>query len=265
MNNMSFAGFSYTYNRDDVATSKLNISHCHDSYEILYVVSGKGRYLIEGAEFALRPRTLVFIRPYQYHCVELESDTPYERYVINFTSAAAYSDVSHIIEQLSDNTSNDSGNFYSTEALSSAVIGVFDRFSLADMLDAGDREIFAKTLLSELLMMLSVSGNEKIQNNDIELGARVIKFINDSPDKNISLDDLTKQFFVSKYYLCRSFKKHNGVSIHAYITMKRVTLAKQLIEAGETASGAAYKVGFGDYSAFYRAYVKVIGKPPTSK
>ena len=41
-------------------------------------------------------------------------------------------------------------------------------------------------------------------------------------------------------------------------------LAKQLIEQGETASGAAYKVGFGDYSAFYRAYVKVVGKAPTA-
>jgi AraC-like DNA-binding protein len=39
--------------------------------------------------------------------------------------------------------------------------------------------------------------------------------------------------------------------------------AKQLIESGETASGAAYKVGFGDYSAFYRAYVRIIGKAPT--
>jgi AraC-like DNA-binding protein len=41
--------------------------------------------------------------------------------------------------------------------------------------------------------------------------------------------------------------------------------AKQLIESGETASGAAYKVGFGDYSAFYRAYVKILGAPPTSE
>ena len=36
-----------------------------------------------------------------------------------------------------------------------------------------------------------------------------------------------------------------------------------MIEGGESASGAAYKVGFGDYSAFYRAYVKIVGKSPT--
>ena len=83
-------------------------------------------------------------------------------------------------------------------------------------------------------------------------------------EKDISLDMLAKRFFVSKYYLCRAFKKHNGISVHGYINQKRVMHAKELIESGETASGAAYRVGFGDYSAFYRAYVKIIGKSPTS-
>jgi AraC-like DNA-binding protein len=40
--------------------------------------------------------------------------------------------------------------------------------------------------------------------------------------------------------------------------------ARQLIESGTTAAGAAEKVGFGDYSAFYRAYVKIVGKSPTA-
>jgi AraC-like DNA-binding protein len=74
---------------------------------------------------------------------------------------------------------------------------------------------------------------------------------------------LAKRFFVSKYYLCRAFKRHNGISVHGYVNQKRVMYAKQLIEAGETASGAAYRVGFGDYSAFYRAYVKQLGVAPT--
>ena len=40
--------------------------------------------------------------------------------------------------------------------------------------------------------------------------------------------------------------------------------AKKLIESGETAAAAAYKVGFGDYSAFYRAYVKILGVSPSA-
>ena len=29
-----------------------------------------------------------------------------------------------------------------------------------------------------------------------------------------NLDKLAKRFFVSKYHLCRAFKKHNGISVH---------------------------------------------------
>ena len=41
--------------------------------------------------------------------------------------------------------------------------------------------------------------------------------------------------------------------------------AKQLIDAGETAQSAAFKVGFGDYSAFYRAYIRIVGKSPRAE
>jgi len=76
---------------------------------------------------------------------------------------------------------------------------------------------------------------------------------------------LAHRFFVSKYYLCRAFKRQSGSSIHNYINLKRVLYAKRLIESGETASHAAYMVGFGDYSAFYRAYMKHIGSSPKTK
>ena len=126
------------------------------------------------------------------------------------------------------------------------------------------RDVYFDLLISELVVLLCTSKKEVISYNEDEIGIRVIKYLNDHIDKNISLDYLAKKFFVSKYYLCRAFKKHNGISVHGYINQKRVTYAKQLIEQGETASGAAYKVGFGDYSAFYRAYVKVTGKSPTN-
>ena len=115
------------------------------------------------------------------------------------------------------------------------------------------------------MLLLSVATRESIPRDERELGARVIKYLNEHIYKVVSLDKIAKKFFVSKFYLCRAFKKHNGISVHGYINQKRVMYAKQLIESGESASAAAYRVGFGDYSAFYRAYVKLIGRAPTSQ
>lgn len=247
------------------ATKSLNTRHCHDSYEILFVANGNGRYLVEGAEFSMRPRTLVLIKPFEYHCVEIDADSDYERYILHFNNTSVVKETFENLLSLADSESGESGTFFAPDAVSQTVVSMFDRFAEAEYLEGEAREKFLKLLLSELIILLSVAGNQKIAHDECDLGARLAKYINEYLERDISLDILAKRFFVSKYYLCRAFKKYSGVSIHSYITHKRVVYAKQLIDSGDTASGAAYKVGFGDYSAFYRAYVKVFGKSPASK
>ena len=259
------SGLEYSHMSEKTLNQSLNTRHCHDTYEILYVTNGKGRYLIEGAEFLLRPRTLVFIRPFEYHCVEVDDNTDYSRYVIHFPEGYIVKEARAIFDTLTEGTEYDSGCFYAPEVLDDAVISVFDRFEIAERLPENEKHLYCRLLLSELITLLTAAARERIVHTDDDIGARVARYINAYLCSNISLDVIARKFFVSKYYLCRAFKKYSGVSIHAYVNHKRVMYAKQLIDGGETASGAAYKVGFGDYSAFYRAYVKVIGNPPTHK
>ena len=236
--------------------------HCHDNFEIIYVSEGSGKYLIEGAEYPIRPRTLIAIPPFSYHCVSIDSPSVYARTVINFYPVDLTAEAQPYLSVFNRNEPVN-GHFYSEDAVSPAIISIFDRFEYVDTLPEKERGAYVKLIMSELILLLSVASSERIPYDEGELGARVIRYLNEHLYKDVTLDMLAKRFFVSKYYLCRDFKKHNGISVHGYINQKRIMHAKQLIESGETASAAAYKVGFGDYSAFYRAYVKIIGKPPT--
>ncbi len=254
--------FSLSYSYSQKGPSNLNVRHCHDQHEILYVIEGGGRYIVEGTEYPILRGSLLLVPRLSYHCVELDPGIPYERYVLNFSDGDISRDAGGVLSRIFN--SGENGCFYSADSLSPAIMSIFDRFENADIFDEHDREIYTKCLLTELILHLSVSQKESVAHDDEELGVRVIKYLNEHIDKDVSLDKLSKRFFVSKYYLCRAFKKHNGISVHGYINQKRVMYAKQLIESGETASGAAYKVGFGDYSAFYRAYVKIVGTSPTN-
>ncbi len=253
---------SFTHSVSEIAPTSLEISHCHDNYEFLFIVDGNGKYIIEGTEFSVASGMLMCARPLEYHCIKINAGAPYERYVINFTPSAILPEVREVFSTViaGDKNSTDHSAF----AFSESIVGVFDKFAIANSMNDERREAFMKLLLSEIIMLISVSVGETRTLDDGELGARVIKYLNENICKSISLDKIAKRFFVSKYYLCRAFKRHNGISVHGYITKKRVMLAKQLIESGETASSAAYKVGFGDYSAFYRAYVKLLGEAPTA-
>ncbi len=261
---LDMENISLSHQKTDSVPENMNSSHCHDRYEILYVAQGGGKCVVEGVEYPVKPRSLMIFPPLSYHCVYVDSGIEYERFILMFDKKMVTEcalDAFHSIEELAQV----SGAFYPPEAVSDSIVSIFERFEAISSLPDAEREKCARLFLSELLIFLSVERSEFYLRDDGELGARVIKYLNQNMDRDISLDMLAKRFFVSKYYLCRAFKKHNGISVHGYINRKRVMYAKQLIESGETASGAAYRVGFGDYSAFYRAYVKIVGRSPTQQ
>ena len=240
------------------------LSHCHDKYEILYVIEGQGRCVIEGIEYPVKPRCVFVFPPLVYRALYLDSGTSYDRASITFEERHVSDLVADILTKFGMGEGGISpAAFYSADTVSDQMASVIERFESAEDFSEQQRIKFMGLLISELILLISMSAGEGRAYDESELGARVIRYLNENAERDISLDRLARRFFVSKYHLCRAFKKHNGISVHGYINKKRVMYAKQLIEAGETASRAAYQVGFGDYSAFYRAYVKVLGKAPT--
>ncbi len=240
-------------------------NHCHGYYELLYIAQGVGRCIVEGREYPVRPSTLIIIPPFEYHHVELDSAVSvYERTVINFSEGDLLQGADATLRRLVEEN-RDRGCFYPSHALGMGVVSILSRMEDAKELAEQNRVGFIQLALSQLIYLLSVTRVSDLPESNEELGARVMKYLNEHIERDVSLDKLSKRFFVSKYYLCRAFKKRNGISIHGYVNQKRVIYAKHLIDSGEAASVAAYKVGFGDYSAFYRAYVKIIGTAPTAE
>ena len=250
------------YKLDTVLPKGIDHRHCHDRYEILYLASGSGKCVIEGRDVELQPSSVIIVKPLAYHNLSLDPDAAYERYVVQFGPASLVGESADIFYSMFPDEEG-AGSLFCYKTIDASVASFFERFDTVTLLPEPKRNTYMRLLISQLVVMLSAAPDARTYYDRIELGARVIEYLNGNFDRNISLDELSKRFFVSKYYLCRAFKKHNGISVHGYINQKRIMHAKQLIEFGETASGAAYKVGFGDYSAFYRAYVKLIGKSPT--
>ena len=54
--------------------------------------------------------------------------------------------------------------------------------------------------------------------------AEVKEYLEQHYAEKITLDDLSKQFFINKYYLTRVFKEQFGQSITAYLTSLRITV-----------------------------------------
>lgn len=235
--------------------------HCHDTYELIYVVHGAGRYIVEGTEYTMKSGTLLLLHPHAFHYVEIESGRLYDRYVIHFKDSALLSEARELLLRFESGNLG-YGHFYSESCLPAPALRAFSGIDEIGHYSASESYLLARMVLSEIIFWLSTASPERELDRGEPLGLQVIRYLNTHLTEQNSLDELSRRFFVSKFYLCRAFREHNGVSILQYLTEKRIILAKQLLEEGETAVSAAVKAGFGDYSSFYRAYKKILGTSP---
>ena len=97
---------------------------------------------------------------------------------------------------------------------------------------------------------------------ELSLYQNLCSFIEEHIEEDLSLERLSLEFFVSKYHIAHVFKENLGLSIHQYITKKRLLLCRESIISGMGITESYQTFGFGDYSSFYRAFKKEYGISP---
>lgn len=80
--------------------------------------------------------------------------------------------------------------------------------------------------------------------------------------EDCSLDALAERFNISKFHLSHRFSETYGISLHQFVLRCRVAYAQLLIRQGEPMVSAYYQCGFSDYSAFVRAFSRIVGISP---
>ena len=89
-----------------------------------------------------------------------------------------------------------------------------------------------------------------------------IDYINAHLTEDLSIEKLSSHFYINRYYLMHIFRDETGGTVGNYISSKRLLMARNMIRSGTAATQACFGCGFGNYSAFYRAYKKEYGISP---
>ena len=95
-----------------------------------------------------------------------------------------------------------------------------------------------------------------------DLMQEITLFIDEHLTEDLSLDVLADHVCLSKYYIAHYFKDSLGISIHQYITKKRLQSCSEAIAAGSDITRTFDEYGFRDYSSFYRMFRKEYGMSP---
>jgi two-component system, response regulator YesN len=123
-----------------------------------------------------------------------------------------------------------------------------------------DELINQKKMGEQFIVKIEEIKKQKLKINLNDIKQFLEEYFNSA---TISLELVSKKFFVSKEYLTTIFKKSYGCNVTEYIISLRMKKAKELV----TTTTLQFKtisemVGYEDVSYFYRVFKKFYGKSP---
>ena len=146
--------------------------------------------------------------------------------------------------------------------LKEKILGLGDLCQRTDL----QAEIHASRILTEILslLLLFLTGTENALDSRHQKMAEVRAYLDEHFTEKFSLDQLSEQFFISKYHLSREFKACHGITLNAYVIARRISLAKRLLRFSDyTMEEIARQCGFYDASYFNKQFQKSEGLSAT--
>lgn len=242
----------------------------HSDIELLFLLSGKLDYIINGETFRVHEGDLIIVNANTPHALTIAANYAYERIVLQFSPK-------HIPVlkncDLCDIFTN-SANY--RHVIPKEILKDFKVESLLKkMCKTSKKQIAFKdveilALITELIAELSYTVSKLNTLPDLLLKPRkqntllqnIITYINKRINEKITVEEIAHEFNVSTSYLYQFFKKHTQLSLHNYIEKQKMQYAKLLILQGSPATLVSTYLGFDYYATFCNQYKRVFGISP---
>lgn len=242
--------------------------HYHTFHKIIILLAGKAGYAIEGERYDLSPGDFVLVGRGSIHRPEVAEDAFYERMILYITPQYLASlgtedcDLEECFRQ-----AQDSFRYVYHDEGGSRVRQLFETLARTVRQGGYGAALLERAQFLELMVEVNrvCRGGHQVQaaSGDSKVVA-LLQYLNLHLTEELTIDQLSERFYVSKYHMMRRFRRETGYSIHGYVTEKRLLLAQRLLAQGASPSEVGAQVGYQDYSTFSRAYKKQFGRGPSA-
>ncbi len=237
--------------------------HTHPNCEVYFFLAGNGTFHIEGTNYPLKPGNILIMDNTESHYIEIDPSHPYERLAVHFDKNFIRGiDIKGDLLSFIENRAPGQHNLIERENFDTKLHQTLINNILQGLEDDETQTIISFIALLGELKKASLKSTVSETASAPTLVNQIIKYILSNIENDITLDNICDEFYICKSQLCILFKKTMGTTVWSFITLKRLTLAREMLENGSTPTETYAKCGFGDYSSFYRAYKKHFGTSP---
>lgn len=250
--------------------TKQSSYHDHDFAEITYIISGKGKYLVEDTIYDVEAGNVIMCNPgVKHQNIIVNSKEPTVEFFTGFTDFH--------FKNMPQNSIILKDNGYilntSTETKKELSKHCFEMIAENEANQVGKYFMLKAHLMQIMLLIIrEIAENEdKHQKrcnfesyNKMYAVKQIINYLNENYENKISLDQIAHNMYLSPVYISKMFKEETGETPINYLIKIRLEKAKDILAASNDQSikSIANSVGYDDVYHFSKLFKKYYGKSP---
>lgn len=260
--------FEIYYYEDSLFSGVKN--HTHDYYEFYFFVEGDMSITINHKKYKMKHGDVILIPPGTlHHVTNHNSDILYRRFVF-WIDDDYMNDIMSKAQELRylvDHTNSTKQYIYHNDvvafnAIESKLLRLIEEINTNRFGRNSKISLCVHDIILHLNRMAYESINPVKMASNQSLDKGIIAHIEGHLGEDLTLDSIAERFFVSKYHISHLFKQKYGISVHQFITKKRLEMCKNALLSDLNITEIFHRFGFHDYSSFFRAFKKEFGLSP---
>lgn len=253
-----------------------NNLHQHPQAQLTLIVEGRGQLLVGDYVGRFGPGDLFLLPESIPHVFRSDSDYFLEQSELRIAGntiffdfkamGKAFSEVEDFFE-LTHLNEKITGSFKVIGETRENITGLLSRFGEFSGLTRLRNCIHILSLLDfgsdDLVALNRISVPQKMSERDGRRMDQVMRFILDNSARQLSLEEVAEQAYMSKEAFCRFFKLRTRRTFTQYVQQLRVTEAKKLLlETDLSIAQISYQVGFQTLSHFNKTFKNLTEMTP---
>lgn len=232
----------------------LPMPHIHSHIEIIYLKKGASVAVVDNKEHLFEAGDFFISFPNQIHFYH--DKTPLEGYMIIFTPEL-FQEVKEIFQ-----TKIPKYPILHRDQLPADMISrmekICEKLGGDSLYDKTAARGYLLALLGEILPFMMLE--DCVGNQDTIKS--VLRYCLEKYKEPLSLEMLSKELNLNKYYISHIFRERMNVSYKDFINNLRIEYACNLLEKGSNITDIAYASGFSSVRTFNRAFLKRLNMTP---
>ena len=262
----------YFFDYDERSYSiNMEFQHFHQFYEMCIFLDDKAGHLIDGVWFDMRCCDIVALRPSLLHKTFYPEGQPCKRLIIQFSIPPMISAFENCMKSVYSIFEGSCPIYRFEDPYKKAVL---EKLNDIYYLSQNPNELTDLAIHNKFIEFLSliylyrdknVYSNRSDFDNITNKVYSITAYIHSHFTEDISLESVSKEFFISSYYLSHQFKRITGFTLTDYVQLTRVRNTQTLLlSTDKPITDIAFLCGFSSFSQFNRAFNKFLHLSPSA-